>query len=164
MRAHGTARPRAGSPQVLFGGAVWTIAQGPGLYEPSRVVLYLCHKNTSQLRRHDYLIVQTETQPESVRRWEVESRIDLTERARQASFCVVPDGKAGGYGHRAIQLLMLGCVPLYSKERFSRPLFEEAIDWSTISLHVPPVDMPRLPQILAKADVEAMRAAISGVA
>ena len=159
----GTPRPRAGSPQVLFGGAVWTIAQGPGLYEPSRVVLYLCHKNASRLRRQDYLIVQTETQPESVRPWEVEQRIDLTERARQASLCVVPDGKAGGYGHRAIQLLMLGCVPLYSKERFSRPLFEEAVNWSSISLHVPPVDMPRLPQILAGADVEGMRAAISGV-
>ena len=154
--------PRRGSPQLLFGGAVWTIPQGPDLYEPSRLVLYLCHKNAS-LRGLDYSIVQSETQPESVHAWEVERRIDLIGTARHASFCVVPEGKAGGYGHRAIAYLMLGCVPVFSKERFSVPFFEQAINWSTISLHVPPADMPRLPQILASADADALRRAAAGM-
>lgn len=154
-------RPR--SPAVLFGGAVWTIPQGPGLYEPSRLVPYLCHKNASRRRKLDYLIVQTETQPESVHSWEIEPKIDLMRRARNASFCIVPEGKAGGYGHRAIALLMLGCIPIYSKERFSHALFDEAINWSTISLHVPPVDMPRLPEILDRIDSEAMRRAAAGL-
>lgn len=159
----GSPQPRANRPQMLFGGAVWTIGQGPGLYEPSRLVLYLCHKNASRLRQRDYLVVQTETQPESVYPWQVEPRIDLHARARQAAYCVVPEGKAGGYGHRAIQLLMLGCVPLYSKERFSHHLFDEVINWSAISLHVPPVDMPRLPNILERSDADAMRRAIGGM-
>ena len=158
----GLPRPRRGSPQLLFGGAVWTIPQGPDLYEPSRLVLYLCHKNAS-LRGLDYSIVQSETQPESVHAWEVERRIDLIGTARHASFCVVPEGKAGGYGHRAIAYLMLGCVPVFSKERFSVPFFEQAINWSTISLHVPPADMPRLPQILASADADALRRAAAGL-
>ena len=158
----GAPRPRTGRPEVLFGGAVWTIPQGPGLYESSRLVLYLCHKNASR-RGHDYQIVQTETQPESVHRWEVEERIDLISAARQATYCLVPEGKAGGYGHRAIAYLMLGCVPIFSKERFSSAFFHEAINWSAISLHVPPSDMPRLPQILQASDAAAMRAAASGV-
>ena len=82
----GSPQPRANRPQMLFGGAVWTIGQGPGLYEPSRLVLYLCHKNASRLRQRDYLVVQTETQPESVYP-QVEPRIDLHARARQAAYC-----------------------------------------------------------------------------
>jgi hypothetical protein len=154
---------RALSPQVLFGGAVWTIPQGPGLYEPSRVVLYLCHKNASRERGLDYLIVQTETQPESVYPWQVESHIDLHARARHASYCVVPEGKAGGYGHRAISYIMLGCVPIFSKELLSADLFGEVINWSALALHVPPAAMPRLPWILSRDDAEARRRAAASV-
>ena len=131
--------------------------QGPGLYEPSRLVLYLCHKNASHAHGRDYLIVQTETQPESVQPWQVEKRIDLVSAARQASYCLVPEGKAGGYGHRAIAYLMLGCVPILTKERFSDDLFGEAINWSAISLHVPPAEMPHLPSIIRRTDVDQLR-------
>lgn len=63
--AAGAPRARRGSPLLLFAGAVWTVGQGDGrFYEPSRLVLYRCHKNAS--RERDYLIVQTETQPEAV--------------------------------------------------------------------------------------------------
>ena len=124
--------------------------------------MYLCHKNAST-RGLDYQIVQTEIQPESVHKWEVDQRIDLLTAARQATYCVVPEGKAGGYGHRAIAYIMLGCVPIFSKEAYSRPFFAEAINWSAISLHVPPSEMPRLPQILAASDPVAMRAAASGM-
>ena len=100
---------------MLFGGAVWTIPQGPGLYEPSRLVPYLCHKNASSKRGLDYTLVQTEREPESVHAWEGEHRIDLLSLARQADYCLVPEGKAGGYGHRAIAYIMLGCVPIFTK-------------------------------------------------
>ena len=159
----GAPAPRPRRPQVLFGGAVWTIPQGPDLYQPSRLVFYLCHKNASRLRGRDYLVVQSETQPESVRAWEVDARINLERAARDASFCIVPEGKAGGYGHRAISYIMLGCVPIYSKERFSRDIFDEAIDWTKVALHVPPSEMPRLPQILERVDAEALRAAAAGM-
>jgi hypothetical protein len=62
-------RARLLEPRVLFGGAVWTVPQGPGFYEPSRLVLYLCHKNAS--RHESIAITQTETQPEAVQPWEV---------------------------------------------------------------------------------------------
>ena len=38
-------------------------------------------------------------------------------------------------------------------------MFHEAIDWSTISLHVPPADMPKLDAILKSVDVEKLRRA-----
>mgnify|MGYP003317039739 CR=1 FL=1 len=47
---------------------------------------------------------------------------------------------------------MLGCVPLFTKERFSFPVFHEEIDWAALSLHVPPAELPRLPQLV---DLEA---------
>ena len=65
----GMPRARVLEPRVLFGGAVWTVPQGPGFYEPSRLVLYLCHKNAS--RHESIAITQTETQPEAVQPWEV---------------------------------------------------------------------------------------------
>jgi hypothetical protein len=66
---NGMPRARLLEPRVLFGGAVWTVPQGPGFYEPSRLVLYLCHKNAS--RHESIAITQTETQPEAVQPWEV---------------------------------------------------------------------------------------------
>lgn len=93
----GHPRWRTNSPTVLFGGAVWTVPQGPGFYEPSRLILYLCHKNASS-RALSISITQTETQPESVRPWEVERHRDLHAAAREANFCIVPEGKIGGYG------------------------------------------------------------------
>ena len=77
----------------------------------------------------------------------------------QASLCAVPEGKIGSYGHRATNALLLGCVPLVTKELFSYSIFHEAIDWSSISLHVPPAQMPALPALLARTDVEALRRA-----
>ena len=160
--AEGAPRSRAHRPQLLFGGAVWTVPQGPGFYESSRLVMYLCHKNGTH-RGAGYSITQTETQPESVRPWEVERGVDLLGRSRHADFCVVPDGKIGGYGHRAIAAIMLGCVPVLSKELYSHELLDEAIDWAAISLRVPPAQMPRLPAILGAADAEAMRRAAGGL-
>jgi hypothetical protein len=61
-----------------------------------------------------------------VRPWEVERKIAYLRKARHAEFCAIPEGKIGGYGHRALSALMLGCVPLYTKERFSSDIFEEA--------------------------------------
>jgi len=152
----GHPRWRTNSPTVLFGGAVWTVPQGPGFYEPSRLILYLCHKNASS-RALSISITQTETQPESVRPWEVERHRDLHAAAREANFCIVPEGKIGGYGHRAIAALMLGCVPIVSKERFSSDLLAEAIDWSRLAVHVPPDTMPRLGAVLSRVDATAMR-------
>ena len=159
----GVPRPRTGSPEVLFAGAVNTVPTGPGQYEPSRLVPYLCHKNASRRRGLDYTIVQSETNLQSVRSWEVEDRIDVLASARHAQYCLVPEGKAGGYGHRAIAYLLLGCVPVFTTERFSHALLDDAINWSAISLHVPPSDVPHLPKILARADGSALRRAAAGV-
>ena len=52
---------------------------------------------------------------------------------------------------------MLGCVPLITKERFSSDLLEEAINWSSVSIRVPPVDMPSLPHVLNTTDAEPLR-------
>ena len=54
---------------------------------------------------------------------------------------------------------MLGCVPLITKERFSSDLLEEAINWSSVSIRVPPVDMPSLPHVLNTTDAEPLRRA-----
>ena len=161
----GVPLPRRGSPTLLFGGAVWTIPQGPGLFEASRLVPYLCHKNASR-RSHghlDYLLVQTEVQPESVHPWQIEQRIDLLEIARHATYCLVPEGKAGGYGHRAIAYLMLGCVPIFTKERFSYAFFDSALNWSAISVHVPPAEIPKLPTILSRIDPNLLRRAAASI-
>jgi hypothetical protein len=58
---------------------------------------------------------------------------------------------------------MLGCVPIFTKERFSAPFFHEAINWSAISLHVPPSELPALPAILARTDGAALRRAAAGM-
>ena len=65
--------------------------------------------------------------------------------------------KIGSYGHRSIIALMLGCVPVLSKE-LSANFFDEVIDWDAISLRVPPL-MPPLPSRLAAADAAALRRA-----
>ena len=39
---------------------------------------------------------------------QVERPIDYVRSARDAEYCVVPEGKSGGYGHRAIGSIMLG--------------------------------------------------------
>ena len=104
--------PRTNRPRLFFSGAVQTKTHGPGLYEPSRVVLYSCWKNRS--REHDFFIRQTESVLISVNAWEVEKPVDSFKYTRDAEFCVVPEGKIGSYGHRSIIALMLGCVPLTS--------------------------------------------------
>ena len=58
---------------------------------------------------------------------------------------------------------MLGCVPLITKERFSSDLLEEAINWSSVSIRVPPVDMPSLPHVLNATDAEPLRRAAAEV-
>lgn len=138
-------------------GVVQTKTHGPGLYEASRLVPYKCWKNASQ--QQDFLIRQTETVTVSVNPWEIESPVDPYPYTRHASVCAVPEGKIGSYGHRATNALMLGCVPLVTKELYSYPILHEAIDWSSISLHVPPAQMPKLKSILANADIEKLRRA-----
>ena len=152
---------RSRRPRLFFSGAVITKGHGPELYEASRVPLYRCWKNAS--RDLGFQIVQTEHVDVSVYPWEVERGVDANAVSRQASVCVVPEGKSGGYGHRATTAAMLGCVPLFTKERFSFPVFHEEIDWKSLSLHVPPAELPRLPQLLEAADVEAKRARLGGV-
>jgi len=136
---------------------VQTKTHGPGLYEASRVVPYSCWKNAS--KRADFFIRQTERVTVSVSPWEIEPPVDPYPYTRQASTCVVPEGKIGSYGHRATNSLMLGCVPLMTKELSSYGLLHEVINWSTISLHVPPAQMPDLQRILASTDIEALRRA-----
>ena len=115
--------PRRLTPRVFFSGAVQTKTRGPGLYEPSRLVLYACHKNASANRR--IFIRQTESVTVSVNPWEIETPIDPMDFLRHASFCIVPEGKIGSYGHRSLIALMMGCVPLITKERFSFNFFHE---------------------------------------
>ena len=158
---NGKPAKRSRRPRLFFSGAVITKGHGPELYEASRVPLYRCWKNAS--RDLGFQIVQTEHVDVSVYPWEVERGVDANAVSRQASVCVVPEGKSGGYGHRATTAAMLGCVPLFTKERFSFPVFHEEIDWKSLSLHVPPAELPRLPQLLEAADVEAKRARLGGV-
>ena len=153
----GAPNPRPGRPKLFFAGVVQTKTHGPGLYEPSRVVLYSCWKNRS--REHDFFIRQTESVLISVNAWEVEKPVDSFKYTRDAEFCVVPEGKIGSYGHRSIIALMLGCVPVLSKELYSANFFDEVIDWDAISLRVPPAQMPQLPSRLAAADAAALRRA-----
>ena len=70
--------------------------------------------------------------------------MDYTQYALRADTCVVPEGKAGSYGHRALLAVLLGCVPLITKERYSYEFFHEALNWTSAALFVPPVQMPRL--------------------
>jgi len=149
--------PRRLTPRVFFSGAVQTKTRGPGLYEPSRLVLYACHKNASANRR--IFIRQTESVTVSVNPWEIETPIDPMDFLRHASFCIVPEGKIGSYGHRSLIALMMGCVPLITKERFSFNFFHEVIDWARLALHVPPAEIPRLIEALDATDAEVMREA-----
>ena len=68
---------------------------------------------------------QTETVTVSVSPWEIERPVDPYPLTRHASLCAVPEGKIGSYGHRATNSLMLGCVPLITKERFSYEILHE---------------------------------------
>lgn len=150
-----TLSPRRRSPRLFMAGVVQTKTHGPGLYEASRLVPYSCWKNAS--RENDFFIRQTETVTVSVNPWEIEAPVDPYPYERHASLCAVPEGKIGSYGHRATNALMLGCVPLVTKELFSFPILHERINWSSISLHVPPAQMPRLAQILKSTDIERLR-------
>ena len=150
-----TLSPRKLSPRLLMAGVVQTKTHGPGLYEASRLVPFSCWKNLST--ENDFEIRQTETVTISVNPWEIEEPLDPYPASRQASLCAVPEGKIGSYGHRSTNALMLGCVPLITKERFSYPLFHEALNWSRFSLHVPPSEMPKLADILRVTDVEFLR-------
>jgi len=148
---------RSRTPRLFFAGVVQTKSHGPGLYEASRLVLYSCWKNRSS--EHGFSITQTENVLVSVNQWEVEPPVDAFALTRQASTCVVPEGKIGSYGHRAVPALLLGCVPVLTKERHSHGHFDEVLPWSRIALHVPPSEVPRLPQLLDEAPIEAMRTA-----
>lgn len=135
--------PRRLTPRVFFSGAVQTKTRGPGLYEPSRLVLYACHKNASANQR--IFIRQTESVTVSVSPWEIETPIDPMDFLRHASFCVVPEGKIGSYGHRSLIALMMGCVPLITKERFSFNFFHEVALCPAAFVVLPPVP-PTSPQ------------------
>jgi hypothetical protein len=50
-------------------------------------------------------------------------------------------------------------VDPFSKERFSSELLDEAINWTSIAVRVPPNRMPRLSAALAAADADALRRA-----
>jgi len=152
---------RTNSPKLFFAGVVQTKSHGPGLYEASRLVFYSCWKNRS--KEHDFSITQTEVVLISVNPWEVEKPIDSFALTRQASACVVPEGKIGSYGHRSTPALLLGCVPVLTKEMYSFNFFHEVINWSSLALHAPPVSVPRLPSILASAPLEQLRAAAVGM-
>ena len=115
---------RSRTPRLFFAGVVQTKSHGPGLYEASRLVLYSCWKNRSS--EHGFSITQTENVLVSVNQWEVEPPVDAFALTRQASTCVVPEGKIGSYGHRAVPALLLGCVPVLTKERHSHGHFDEA--------------------------------------
>ena len=114
---NGKPAKRSRRPRLFFSGAVITKGHGPELYEASRVPLYRCWKNAS--RELGFQIVQTEHVDVSVYPWEVERGVDANAVSRQASVCVVPEGKSGGYGHRATTAAMLG--------RAAHCIFERAI-------------------------------------
>ena len=152
-----TLSPRSGKPAFFMAGVVQTKSHGPGLYEASRLVPYNCWKNRS--KENGFLIRQTETVTVSVSPWEIEQPVDPYPAMRHSSLCAVPEGKIGSYGHRSTNALMLGCVPIFTKELYSYPMFHEVIDWRKISLHVPPAEMPKLLAVLNRADVEALRRA-----
>jgi hypothetical protein len=156
-----TLSARKNSPKLLMAGVVQTKSHGPGLYEASRLVPYNCWKNASA--EHDFLIRQTESVTVSVSPWEIEKPLDPYPYMRHSSLCVVPEGKIGSYGHRSTNALMLGCVHLITKERFSFPMFHEVLDWPAISVHVPPAKMPQLVEILNRVDIEALRRAGGGI-
>ena len=48
-----------GGDRVFFSGAIWTRPRGAGFYEPSRLVLYKCHKRAAAASRIH--VRQTET-------------------------------------------------------------------------------------------------------
>lgn len=54
-------------------------------------------------------------------------------------------------------------MPLITKELYSFNFFHEVIEWSNLSLHVPPVQMPNLVALLDEADAEAKRRAAAAV-
>jgi len=158
-------RQRPNTPRLFFAGAVQTKSHGPGLYEPSRLVLYNCWKNRTA--SHNFEIVQTENVLISVHPWEVEKPVDALRRTRDASLCAVPEGKIGSYGHRAIIALLLGCVPLFTKESYSHHFFDEpgsALEWSNMSLSVPPAQMPQLSELINAAAPRLERLRATGFA
>ncbi|KAL1496641.1 hypothetical protein AB1Y20_014244 [Prymnesium parvum] len=146
--AWGGALQRTGD-RVFFSGAIWTKPRGNGFYEASRLVPYRCHRHAREARVH---LRQTETALEAVQPSEVEPPVDSVGFAARAEMCVVPEGKAGSYGHRALAAVQLGCVPLFTKERFSFDFFHEAINWTEAAVFVPPVEMPRLLQMLPSGE------------
>jgi hypothetical protein len=73
------------------------------------------------------MVRQTESVTISVNPWEIEQPVDPMPHLRHASFCVVPEGKIGSYGHRSLMALMMGCVPLLTKELYSFNFFHEVL-------------------------------------
>ena len=142
-------------PTFFLAGALQTKTHGPGLYEPSRVVPYSCWKNRSN--ENGFMIVQTERSVVAVHPWQIEQPVASENLERQASMCGVPEGKIGSYGHRALRAIMLGCVPVITKELVSHNFFDEVINWTSISLHVPPVQMPYMLETMRKTSVEQLR-------
>ena len=54
-------------------------------------------------------------------------------------------------------------VDPFSKERFSSELLDEAINWTSIAVRVPPNRMPRLSAALAGVDADALRRAAASL-
>lgn len=54
-------------------------------------------------------------------------------------------------------------VDPFSKERFSSELLDEAINWTSIAVRVPPNRMPRLGTVLAGVDADALRRAAASL-
>ncbi|GAQ89252.1 Exostosin family protein [Klebsormidium nitens] len=66
-------------------------------------------------------------------------------------FCLAPSGH--GWGTRATQAVILGCVPVVIQNDVTQPFEYDLIDWETFGVRIRNEDVPRIPQILGAIHV-----------
>lgn len=108
----------------------------------------------------------------------IKRRVPFIEEMRSATFCYSPMGYDGGQTDRYIAAMLLGCIPVILRSapaisekgttfpisNVTLPLEEHpAVDWDTFSVPIRIEDVPRLPEILAAADVRRLRRGMGAV-
>ena len=76
------------------------------------------------------------------------------EGMRSSRFCMAPSGVGGGYGSRDARAVSVGCYPVYLQDYTSTPM-DDLIPISLYGLHPREADIPKLPELLASANLKA---------
>lgn len=68
------------------------------------------------------------------------------EHMKRSIFCFAPC--SAGFGTRAMEAIVLGCIPVVVQENVKQPYDGDLLDWTKIGVVLTNADLPRLPDIL----------------